>query len=140
MVVFREEESIENVLRKPDVDVSIFTKWMECNKQYSDARTLTYAEFSTKWVWHNTDKIWIRRKGKRSVGRIYYCYASSGERYYLRMLLNVIKGPTYFSDLRTINGVTYTTFKEACYALGMLDDDKEWIECIVDASFWASGR
>ena len=44
----------------------------------------------------------------------------------LRMLLNVIKGARSFEEIRTINNVVYPTFRSACYALGLLDDDKEW--------------
>ena len=56
---------------------------------------------------------------------MYYAHPSSGERFYLRMLLNIVKGPRNFKELRTINDVTYPTYKEAYYALGLIDDDKE---------------
>ncbi|KAF5177418.1 hypothetical protein FRX31_032995, partial [Thalictrum thalictroides] len=46
--------------------------------------------------------------------------------YYLRILLNHVKGAKDYKDLRTYNGVTYNTFKEACMARGLLDDDGEW--------------
>lgn len=36
-----------------------------------------------------------------------------GEKFYLRVLLNHVKGPTGFDDLRTVNEITYQTFKEA---------------------------
>ncbi|XP_025680297.1 uncharacterized protein [Arachis hypogaea] len=39
-----------------------------------------------------------------------------------------------------VNGVVYGTFKEACYALGLLQDDKEFIDAIIEASTWASGN
>ncbi len=38
-----------------------------------------------------------------------------------------------------MNGVTYSTFKSICYALGLLDDDKEWKKCLTQASLWALG-
>ena len=59
---------------------------------------------------------------------------------YMRILLNFVKGPTCYEDIRTINGVLYPTFKEACYTMGLLDDDKEYIDAIVEASFRASGH
>ncbi|XP_072064404.1 uncharacterized protein [Arachis hypogaea] len=48
-------------------------------------------------------------------------------------------GPTSFEDIRTIDDVVYATFKDACYAHGLLEDDKEYIEAIEEASHWGSG-
>ena len=56
----------------------------------------------------------------------------------MRMMLNFVKGSTSFESIRTVNGVIYPTFKAACYALGLLDDDKEWIDCLMEASIWAT--
>jgi hypothetical protein len=56
------------------------------------------------------------------------------------MLLNVIKGPRSFQEIRTVNNVLHPTFRSACYALGLLDDDKEWHEALNHASHWALGK
>ena len=56
------------------------------------------------------------------------------------MLLNIVKGPTCFENIRTVNGVVHPTFKAACYALGLLDDDKEWHDCLQEASLWGSNQ
>ncbi|KAM3281386.1 hypothetical protein P3S67_028407 [Capsicum chacoense] len=56
------------------------------------------------------------------------------------MLLNFVKGSTSFESIRTINRVSYKTYKEACYALGLLEDDKEWNDCLAKAACWASGN
>ncbi|XP_072066894.1 uncharacterized protein [Arachis hypogaea] len=50
------------------------------------------------------------------------------------------KGCMSFIHLRTVDGVVYSTFKEACYALGLLQDDKEFIDAMLEASTWASAR
>ncbi|GKA54139.1 hypothetical protein Tco_0753088 [Tanacetum coccineum] len=39
----------------------------------------------------------------------------------------------------TVNDRLYATFKEACFAYGLLNDDKEWSHAILEASFWALG-
>jgi len=35
--------------------------------------------------------------------------------------------------------VCYTTFKSACMALALLNDDGEWHDALNEASTWASG-
>jgi hypothetical protein len=54
------------------------------------------------------------------------------------MLLNVAKGATSYEDLRTISGVLYPTYKDACQAMGLLGDDSEWREALREASMWGS--
>ena len=139
-VVFEDTDFLNNVVDKPDIGKSKFTEWMKANALYEEARELTYSEFPTKWVWHRRDKEWKLRKSGRCIGRIYYAHPASGERFYLRMLLNVIKGPRSFEEIRTINNVLYPTFRSACYALGLLDDDKEWHEALNHTSHWATGK
>jgi hypothetical protein len=60
------------------------------------------------------------KKDNDKIGCIYYVHPSVGERYYLRMLLLIIKGAETYEALRTYNNITYSTFKEACNACGLL--------------------
>ncbi|CAG8741220.1 15101_t:CDS:2 [Cetraspora pellucida] len=41
------------------------------------------------------------------------------------MLLSVVVGSTSFEDIRTINGITYHSFREAYIALNLLQEDEE---------------
>ncbi|KAL8152827.1 LOW QUALITY PROTEIN: hypothetical protein V2J09_010595 [Rumex salicifolius] len=72
-------------------------------------------------------------KGGTIIGRTYHASPGSGERYYFRIMLNHVKGPTCYEDIRTVDGIVYPTFREACYALGLLDDEKEYIDGIMEA-------
>ena len=109
------------------------------NQIDEEARNLTYAEFPTKFVWHKDVKQWRRRKSGKCIGRIYNAHPTSGERFYLRLLLNVVRGPRSYEEIRTVNNVLYPTFKEACHALGLLDSDGEWNDALNEAANWASG-
>jgi len=42
------------------------------------------------------------------------------------MLLNIVCDATSFKNLHIINGIIYSSFKETCIALGLLQNDKEW--------------
>jgi len=55
------------------------------------------------------------------------------------MLLNIVHGATSFENLRTVEGITYPTFKGACAALGLLQDDIEWNQCLEEAGRIQSG-
>ncbi|XP_021714884.1 ATP-dependent DNA helicase PIF1-like [Chenopodium quinoa] len=54
------------------------------------------------------------------------------------MLLNIIKGPTCFQDIRTVDGIICATYKETCYFLGLLDGDNEWNEVLKEAATWSN--
>ncbi|GMF46737.1 unnamed protein product [Phytophthora fragariaefolia] len=56
------------------------------------------------------------------------------ERFYLRVLLYHRKGPQSFEHLRTVDGVTYETYRQAALRLGILEDDAEWISCMREAA------
>jgi len=58
----------------------------------------------------------------------------------LRLLLTTVRGATSFEDLRTVHGELLPTFHAACVALGLLEDDREWIACFEDAAVFAGGR
>ncbi|KAI9116938.1 hypothetical protein K1719_011937 [Acacia pycnantha] len=85
-------------------------------------------------------RIWKLRERGFSVGRLGHCTPSQGELYYLRLLLTKVRGAKHYASIRTVNNVVYPTFREACYALGLLDDDKEYIDAIKEASVWATGN
>lgn len=91
-------------------------------------------------MWDKKYKKWKRRQKGNTIGRIYYAHPTSEERFYLRMLLNIVKGPTNYEDIRTFNGTIFNDFKTACMARGLLEDDNEWNDAIVEAGRWSSTK
>ena len=66
---------------------------------------------------------------------MYTTNPSQGERHYLRLLLHHIPKATSFTDLkRSPDGVVHRTFKENALALGLLESDEEWDECMSEAT------
>ncbi|XP_075521382.1 uncharacterized protein LOC142554604 [Primulina tabacum] len=82
----------------------------------------------------------VPRKQRFSIGRIFYVPPGCGDMYYLRCLLNVVRGATCYDDISIVNGIPYRSFRDACYALGLLNDDKEYIDGVVEASHWPSAQ
>jgi len=108
------------------------------NKIYPVAKNLTYSQFPTKFVWKVKKHMWSPRKRGYSIGRINFVPPGCGELFYLRTLSNYVKGPTSFEDIKTVGGEVKNTFKDACYARGLLEDDREFIDGIVEASNWGT--
>ncbi|KAG4951901.1 hypothetical protein JHK85_045768 [Glycine max] len=54
------------------------------------------------------------------------------------MMLGTCKGPISFEDIRTVANIQYPTYREACFAMGFLKDDKEYIETIKEAKDWGT--
>lgn len=137
-VVFTEDDHLHQVIDNPCNLITKLTAWFEANKTYPEARQHTFVEFPEHWTWHGDGKFWKpRRNARGKVGRIANVSPNQGERFYLRMLLHIIKGAQDFSDLHTMAGQLYPTFRAACQALGLLGDDCEWSNAMADAAQWA---
>jgi len=58
----------------------------------------------------------------------------------MRILLTKQKGCIDHDSIKTINGKTFSTYQEACQELGLLADDKEFIDAIKEASHLGYGN
>ncbi|OAP05523.1 hypothetical protein AXX17_AT3G34610 [Arabidopsis thaliana] len=123
---------------RANIKRTMFTTWMEMNKHCEEARKYTYVEFSIHFVWDNDGKVWRKRQRGFSIGRIVNIHPTSGELYYLRILLNVVTGPQSYDELKTVHGEIKDSFKASCHARGLLDDDKEWHHAMDEANQWAT--
>ena len=88
---------------------------------YPSATHLTYQEFPKFYTFNEEKnaKCWQRRKRPHKsdcIGRLYTVHPKCGDKYYLRMLLTVVKGA------------------QACEARGLLADDLEWEACFQEAA------
>ncbi|KAG7952067.1 hypothetical protein I3843_12G040700 [Carya illinoinensis] len=114
-VTFRAHENLTNVINSDLSAKSMLTEFFSTNQVDQNARRLLYKEFPEFYVWINP---------------------SEGERYYLRILLNHIRGPLSFDDFKTANGVLAPTFREAATMHGLLQRDNSIEECLQEASLY----
>ncbi|XP_058726583.1 uncharacterized protein LOC131597942 [Vicia villosa] len=138
-VYYKDYEQVGDVLLKPSVTESMFTSWFEANKTYEHARLLTYGDFVSKFVYHKRSRSWKPRKRGYTIGRLIWVPQSTGELFYLRMMLTVKKGPLCYEDIKNVDGKQHKTFRGACFAMGFLQDDREFVEAIKEAHVWGSG-
>ena len=131
---------MSTLFNKPRIKESMFIAWMMKNTKDEDAKKLKYSEFLLHYTYDRKEREWKLRKRGFCVGRLTQASPSQGELYFLRVLLTKVTGPTSYEDIRTVDGVVHPTFREACYALGLLDDDKEFFDAIKEASTWATGK
>ncbi|XP_023247714.1 uncharacterized protein LOC111643757, partial [Copidosoma floridanum] len=84
------------------------------------AKTLLYSEVAAYYRW-DSNKFVKRKRGKDVPG-------------WPGVKKDSAIGPTSFEYLKTVDGVTYATFKAACYALGLLENDDQWKNTLADAA------
>jgi hypothetical protein len=71
---------------------------------------------------------------------MYYCSPVAGERYYLQLLLTVVRKLQSFKDLYWHEGVCYLTYWAACVAYSLAEDDEEWFQCFTEAVLFTLSR
>ena len=147
-IVFNADEAVdnpnlENVLARYAGHDTTLTGWFKANAQAqnNDIRDTLYQNFPFKMVWNKGNYKWtVRKDSSFAIGRMYYIHPTAGEKFYLRLLLTTIKGATSWDDLYSFEGTQYPSFKEACIAHGLLEDDQEWHQCLEEARHMQSGR
>jgi len=143
-VVFDPDEPADRINARAAEEKTTLTAFFRANADpvmAPIARQVTYQEFPQKFVYEEKTKAWHVRKQGFALGRMYFVPPKSGdELFYLRTLLTVAKGPASFEDLRRFDGITHTTFYEACLARGLLEDDGEWRQCLLEASYMQTGE
>ena len=61
-------------------------------------------------------------------------HPAEGERYYLQVLLNHVRGATSFQHLRTVDGVVHPSFREVAEKRGLIEEDNTLDECLSEAA------
>ena len=132
MILYEDDEDLNEVVNRNRDKTTQFQAWLAANEKFHlEASLLTYSEFPTKFVYKEEEQKWYMRKSGKVIGRLFHVPPGAGELFYLRLLLTCVKGPISYCDIRTVDGVLHETFRDACYARGLLDDDKEYVDAIL---------
>ncbi|XP_062202004.1 uncharacterized protein LOC133904523 [Phragmites australis] len=134
MVAYKATANLNDVVNQEKSKRSMLTKYFHMNRVYLFAWQFLYKEFPEHFRWLKSTKNWIERKQRPHVGRIIYANPAKGERYYLRVLLNHVRGATSYENLQTVWGVTYSTFRETCEIIGLVETDKSLDDCLIESA------
>ena len=99
-----ETDAAEEIIQREHK--TTLTTFFDACRMYPDlTHNLLYPDFPTKFRWDPKSKVWHPwRNNHETIGRVIFCPLSAGERYYLRMLLYLVQGPTSFEMLKQYNG------------------------------------
>ena len=131
--------SINEVLARRGVNRTQLTEWFTANRDDPNARQYLYQEFPQHYVWNRATRKWTPRQRTTAIGRMHFVHPNAGDRFYLRLLLTVVKGAQSYDDLLVVNGVNRGSFKAACIARGLLEDDGEWRQCLEEGAAMCTG-
>ncbi|GKD36952.1 DNA helicase [Tanacetum coccineum] len=92
-ITFRDKDMLKSVVDLPGKKSTTLTEWFAFNEANEVGRHLSYLEFPSEFVSYFDRKSWSPRKNsKSSIGQLAYVHPTSGELFFLRMLLCHQKG------------------------------------------------
>jgi hypothetical protein len=101
MVAYKERDELHNVINREQSQKSMLIEYFQMNSVNPFVHSFLYREFSEYYRWDRSEKEWLRRMQRTQIGSMVYACPIEGERYYLCVLLNHVKGATSFDDLKT---------------------------------------
>ncbi|KAI3467920.1 hypothetical protein Pfo_024583, partial [Paulownia fortunei] len=107
-ITYWANQNLENILSWDHVSKTMLTEYFSICFKSEVARKYIYMEFLEYYLWDKQGKYWKERKKRYVIRHINTINPIDGERYYLRLLLNHVKGPTSFQDLLIVNDIPYS--------------------------------
>ena len=61
IIKMKANTKLTDITRNPKNTKTMLTEWLNINKEYKEARELTYCEFPEKWLWDEKNKTWKKK-------------------------------------------------------------------------------
>lgn len=137
-VNFKDDTNLQSIADSHYFSRTMLTEffWMNAHDEHAKAAKLFYADFPSQFVWLAQSKTWKIRQRDEVIGRLVAVHPNQGDIYYLRLLLAHVPAPTSYNYLKTVNGILYSSNKEAAVALGLLEDDDSNEKCMQKACMY----
>ncbi|CZT06983.1 uncharacterized protein RAG0_12554 [Rhynchosporium agropyri] len=139
-VYFSDDMTSAELAARKEASCSLLLGYFKYNTENPDGPQWLYSEFPARFVWSSGPKTWTIQKRGIAIGRMYHCTPISGARFYLRLLLTVVRGAKSFEELYIYEGIIYESYLLACVARGLADNDQEWYQCFDEALLFTTVR
>ncbi|XP_058216366.1 uncharacterized protein LOC131327288 [Rhododendron vialii] len=138
LIPLKKDTNLHNIVDNEFMSRTMLTQffWMNAHNNKAKSLKLLYKDFPQHFVWTASSRTWTERKQQQVIGRIVTANPTEGERYYLRLLLMYIPAPTSYAHLRTVNGITFNSYREAAISHGLLQDDNSNEKCMEEACLY----
>ncbi|KAK9111586.1 hypothetical protein Scep_019105 [Stephania cephalantha] len=133
LVKFNKNDVLQNLVDNGLSSRSMLTEYFNMNQNDNLARTILYREFPEYFVWNQQVRRWTRRQKRQVIARVVAANPMEGERYYLRLLLNHIKGCTSFQNSKLSMVFMHHHIKKHILHM-LLDVDNSLDLCLEEAS------
>ena len=133
-ILYQEGHEKQAITLKPPA--TKLTKYFESvlnNRNNGINNNILYGSYPNNYIWDKNE--WIKRKNRSDmVGRIYTVSPKRGDLFYMRLLLTKRADIASFQELKTFANKEYNSYKECCDAMGYLQSDSQWKECLLESS------
>uniref|UniRef100_A0A914Y647 Helitron helicase-like domain-containing protein n=1 Tax=Panagrolaimus superbus TaxID=310955 RepID=A0A914Y647_9BILA len=122
MAFFKANQEREKEIAKVKETIEILKAQKKPINHIQIPEKILYNKIGVDHVWDGKAGKWNPRKKttKPKLCRLYNVNPKRTNCFYLRRLLMAVPGPTSFENIRTVDGVLYPTYREACVALGLV--------------------
>nr|GEW87055.1 hypothetical protein [Tanacetum cinerariifolium] len=134
-VIFKEDVVLTDILERERNKRSMLTALFELNKTYTQDWQYLYKDIPKFYTWNKSTRKWNHQKQRKMRGRMVFTNPIEGECFYLRVLLQLVKGPTGFDYIYTVNDVLYTMFHRAALERGLIKSDDHIHACLHVCSY-----
>lgn len=127
------EEQVQNRALR----LTKLTQFFVLNATDVAARQYQYQEIPTHYTWRAALRSYSARRIRMAnftLARMYVVNPLDRNRFHLRLLLLKRRGPQSFEDIKTVDGAIHETFMAAAIALGLLEDDQAWRDCLTESA------
>lgn len=131
--IFHTTANREQALDRAETTDTMLTAFFKLNREDPFANRFLYEEIPYHYVFNQGT--WTRRQRRcdKTVARLQFIYPSPKEIFFLRLLLQHVRGPTCWEDLLTVNGEQFNSFRQAAVALNLVENEQHIIDTLEEA-------